>query len=58
MSIQLQTDASVVPRYCGISTFARLPLAKDVSDIYIGMIGIPFDGGCTFRTGARFGLVF
>jgi agmatinase len=55
MSIQTQTDASVVPRYCGISTFARLPLGKDLHHVDIGIIGIPFDGGCTFRTGARFG---
>ena len=35
MSIQTQTDASVVPRYCGISTFARLPLGKDLNHVDI-----------------------
>ena len=55
MSIIGQSDASKIPRYVGINTFARLPMANEVDKINIGIIGIPFDGGCTFRTGARFG---
>lgn len=57
MSIIGQPDPSVIPRYVGISTFARLPYYECINqkNIDIGIIGIPFDSGCTFRPGARFG---
>jgi agmatinase len=42
------------PRYAGISTFALLPYER-AATVDVGVIGIPFDSGCTFRTGARFG---
>jgi agmatinase len=43
------------PRFCGISTFARLPLKSQVKDFDVAVVGVPFDSGCTFRNGARFG---
>ncbi len=48
-------DASLVPRFVGESTFARLPRPDQTSDIDIAVLGVPFDGGVTFRPGARFG---
>ena len=48
-------DATVVPRFAGIGTFARLPLIEQVPDWDIALVGIPFDGGTTYRPGARFG---
>jgi len=48
-------DATRVPRYAGISTFARLPELDGVSDYDIAIVGVPFDGGTSFRPGARFG---
>lgn len=45
----------VVPRYGGIPTFMRLPHTQDMSDIDIGLIGVPWDGGTTNRAGARHG---
>jgi agmatinase len=48
-------DATVVPRFAGISTFARLPTIEQVPDWDIALVGIPFDGGTTYRPGARFG---
>jgi agmatinase len=48
-------DASVVPRYAGLSTFARLPRREDVSSMDIAVVGIPFDSGVSYRPGARFG---
>eukprot|EP00736_Rhodelphis_marinus_P014064 Rmarinus@m.12363 len=48
-------DAQVVPRFGGIPTFARLPQIKDVPDYDIAIVGVPFDGGCSYRPGARFG---
>ena len=48
-------DASLVPRYAGIATFARLPRIEDVESADIIVVGIPFDSGVSFRPGARFG---
>ena len=48
-------DATVVPRFAGPATFARLPAAGAVPRWDIALVGIPFDGGTTYRPGARFG---
>jgi agmatinase len=48
-------DASVVPRFAGPATFARLPTADAVSQWDIAVAGVPFDGGTSYRPGARFG---
>ena len=33
----------------------RTPYAQTLDDVDIGLIGVPFDGGVTNRTGARHG---
>ena len=43
------------PRYTGVATFFRAPLAETGEGADIGVIGVPFDGGVTNRTGARHG---
>jgi agmatinase len=43
------------PRYAGLTTFARLPRREDVPDFDVSVVGVPFDAGVTFRSGARFG---
>ena len=48
-------DATAVPRFAGISTFARLPTADKVARWDIAVLGVPFDGGTSYRPGARFG---
>jgi agmatinase len=48
-------DATAVPRFAGISTFARLPTADQVAHWDIAVVGVPFDGGTSYRPGARFG---
>lgn len=48
-------DALVYPRFSGISTFMRLPAATTADDLDIAVIGIPYDGGTTYRPGPRFG---
>lgn len=50
-----QVDASVVPRFAGLATFARLPRIDEVAKADIAVVGIPFDAGTSFRPGARFG---
>ena len=47
-------DSGLVPRFAGPSTFMRLPMARP-DEIDIALVGIPFDGGATNRTGARHG---
>ena len=49
------SDATVDPRYAGIATFARLPTAQEVPRWDIAIVGIPYDGGTSYRPGARFG---
>lgn len=48
-----------LPRYAGPATFMRLPLLdladRDMDQVDIGMIGVPWDGGTTNRPGARHG---
>lgn len=42
------------PRFSGIKTFFRLPHVALDADYDIGLIGLPFDGGVSYRPGARF----
>ena len=48
-------DATTMPRYAGSSTFVRLPELRDVERCDVAILGVPFDGGVSFRPGARFG---
>jgi len=48
-------DPQSQPRYTGIPTFFRTPYTQDLQDVDIGLIGVPFDGGVTNRTGTRHG---
>jgi len=50
-----QVDATVVPRFAGAATFARLPRIDEVTKADIAVVGIPFDAGTSYRPGARFG---
>lgn len=49
------TDQLLKPRYSGIPTFFRTVHETDLSQVDIGLIGVPFDGGVTNRPGARHG---
>ncbi|WP_116041047.1 agmatinase [Amycolatopsis palatopharyngis] len=48
-------DASVVPRFAGPATFARLPRTDQVGHADVVVAGVPFDTGVSYRPGARFG---
>jgi guanidinopropionase len=48
-------DPQARPRYSGIASFFRAPVTQDLADTDIGVIGVPFDGGVTNRSGARHG---
>jgi agmatinase len=48
-------DSFRSPRFSQPPTFMRLPHSRDLAAIDIALIGIPFDGGTSYRPGARFG---
>jgi agmatinase len=48
-------DSSKTPRFAGPGTFALLPRADQVGHVDVGVVGVPFDSGVSFRPGARFG---
>ena len=48
-------DPMARPRYTGLATFMRAPYREDLDGVDIGLIGVPFDGGVTNRTGTRHG---
>jgi agmatinase len=48
-------DALRFPRYAGVRTFARLPTLEQAGRADVAILGAPYDGGTSFRPGARFG---
>ncbi len=52
-------NARVLPRFAGVSTFCRVPLIEAVpaagQPVDWALYGVPFDGGVTYRPGARCG---
>lgn len=48
-------SAQITPRFAGPTTFYRLPGKSQIADLDAPVIGVPFDTGASFRTGARFG---
>ena len=50
-----QVDATKIPRFAGLGTFARLPRIDEVERADIAVVGVPFDAGTSYRPGARFG---
>ena len=48
-------DALEYARFTGIPTFMRLPHITQPEELEVALIGVPFDGGTTYRPGPRFG---
>src|SRR6267142_7061685 len=48
-------DSMASPRFTRPSTFARLPVVRDLVDVDVAIVGVPFDTGVTYRVGGRFG---
>ena len=48
-------DAFVSPRFGQIATFMLLPAAESAAGLDVALLGIPYDGGTSYRSGARFG---
>ncbi|WP_437723504.1 agmatinase [Sorangium sp. So ce861] len=41
--------------FAGITSFMRRPVTRDLAGVDVAVVGIPFDGGTSYRSGARFG---
>jgi guanidinobutyrase len=48
-------SGNAMPRFAGIATMMRLPLAQSPVGLDAAFIGVPLDIGTSHRTGARFG---
>jgi agmatinase len=48
-------NALEAPRFTGPRTYARLPWVKELDGVDAAVYGLPWDGGTSFRPGARFG---
>ncbi len=48
------TSGRDIPRFAGIKTFFRLPHVELAADYEVGIVGVPFDGGASYRPGQRF----
>ena len=47
-----------LPHFAGINTFLKAPYLEDVrscGEYDVAILGVPFDGGTTYRSGTRFG---
>jgi agmatinase len=48
-------DPFVSPRFGQLATFMLLPAAESPAGLDVALVGVPYDGGVSYRTGARFG---
>lgn len=52
---ELPIDSLNLPRFCGLSTFMRVPARDSAQGADVAIVGLPSDSGGPYRTGARFG---
>ena len=50
-----QRNSSDSPRFAQPATFMRLPHQTDLTDVDVAILGVPFDSGTSYRSGARLG---
>src|ERR1700758_749048 len=56
MAVTHQPRASFQsPRFAQPATFMRLPHVPDARGLDVAIVGVPFDGGTSYRPGARYG---
>jgi len=41
--------------FMGITSFMRLPVTRELKDVDVAVMGVPFDSGTSYRSGTRFG---
>jgi len=50
-----QLDSGKSPRFAQPATFMRLPHQTDLHGVDVALLGVPFDSGTSYRSGARLG---
>ncbi|HET7697274.1 MAG TPA: agmatinase [Vicinamibacterales bacterium] len=50
-----QLDSGTSPRFAQPATFMRLPHQTDLAGVDVAILGVPFDSGTSYRSGARLG---
>jgi agmatinase len=50
-----QLDSGKSPRFAQPATFMRLPHKTDLAGVDVAMLGVPYDSGTSYRSGARMG---
>jgi agmatinase len=50
-----QRDSATSPRFAQPATFMRLPHETDLRGVDVAILGVPFDSGTSYRSGARLG---
>jgi len=50
-----QMDVNATPRFAGVATLLRAAQRPTADGLDVALCGVPFDGGSSFRTGARHG---
>ena len=45
----------VAQPYSGIATFGRRPFTRDLTGVDVAVVGVPYDGATSYRSGTRFG---
>jgi agmatinase len=51
----IQRDSGKSPRFAQPATFMRLPHQTDLATVDVAILGVPFDSGTSYRSGARLG---
>lgn len=46
---------STLQPFAGITTFMRQPATRDLENVDVAILGVPFDSGTSYRSGTRFG---
>ena len=49
------SSAYVPPPFAGIATFGRRPHTRDLTGVDVAIVGVPYDGSTSYRSGTRFG---
>src|ERR687887_2390853 len=55
MATNVPRNPFVSPRFGQLATFMLLPAADSPAGLDVALVGVPYDGGVSYRTGARFG---
>ena len=55
MTHPMPPDAFRSPSYAQPASFMRLPMIRDPAALDVALIGVPYDGGTSYRPGARYG---